>query len=391
MSRPEAKRILLIGAGHLGMRTLEALMRRPGLHSYVVAGRDGERTRRVANMARQYASAFGDIAIVEPATIDVSDVASTAATIDCLQPDIIFSCVTMQSWWVTGTLPAHLADPLAPSCVGPWLPMHLTLVYELMQAVRAAACSATVVNASYPDVTHPVLAAAGLAPHVGIGNIAIPLVGLRLHLADRYQVPITDVHLRAVFHHYVNYMATRTGDPRPAPMHLSGWLGDDPASASGNSVQLVLDTTTVFKPLTSTLKRLSGPDFQHVTAAAAAVVLCGLLDETDVRTHAPGPLGLPGGYPVHISGGQVHLDLPAGVDLSEAVRINTDGGRYDGIESIDGVGTVRFRADNLEPLKRLLGYECEELRLIDSRSRAEELADRFAQYGVAKLAALPKS
>lgn len=385
MSQPEAKRILLIGAGRLGIRTLEALLRQPGAHSYVIAGRDAPRTIGLANLARQYASSFGDMVNIEPATIDVSDIDATAATIARLQPDVIFSAVTMQSWWVTGTLPAHLAAPLTPACVGPWLPMHLTLIYELMQAIRAASSPATVVNASYPDVTHPVLAAADLAPHIGIGNIAIPLVGLRLHVAETHHVPLSDVHLRAVFHHYVNYMATRTGDPRPAPMHISGWLGGDPAHASANSTPLVFDTTRVFEPLTSTLKRLSGPDFQHVTGATAAIVLRALLNDTDVRTHAPGPLGLPGGYPVHLSAGQIHLDLPAGVDLAKAVRINTDGGLYDGIESIDPTGTVRTRAENLEPLTRLLGYACRDLRLVDSRSRAEELAHRFAQYAAPQL------
>jgi hypothetical protein len=192
----EAKRILLIGAGHLGMRVIESLLRSPGPHCYVIAGRDGERTRRTVNMFRQYGSAFGESVHLEPATLDVSNIDATASTIAELAPDIIFSSVTLQSWWAVGTLPDELAEPLAPACVGPWLPMHLTLVYELMQAVRAAGCQALVVNASYPDVTHPLLATAGLAPHIGIGNIAIPLVGLRLHIAERDGVPIDRVQLR---------------------------------------------------------------------------------------------------------------------------------------------------------------------------------------------------
>lgn len=379
MSSHEPKRILLIGAGHLGMRTIESLLREPGPHTYVVAGRDTERTRRTVNLLRQYASAFGAAVNIEPATLDISNVEATAATISHLQPDVIFSCVTLQSWWVTGTLPAELADPLTPACVGPWLPMHLTLVYELMQAVRAASCHATVVNASYPDVTHPVLAAAGLAPDVGIGNIAIPLVGLRLHLAEQHRVPLAEVHLRGIFHHYVNYVATRSGDPRPAPMHLSGWIGSSTRADPGNYA-LDFDTRTAFQPLATGLKRLSGPDYQHVTGATAAVVLRALLDGTDVSTHAPGPLGLPGGYPVRLLSSQIHLDLPAGVTLDDAVTINNEGGRYDGIEAIAADGAVTFREENLEPMSRHLGYDCKVLQLAETRAHAEELAGRFASY-----------
>jgi hypothetical protein len=249
-----------------------------------------------------------------------------------------------------------------------------------MQAVRAAGCDATVVNASYPDVTHPVLAAADLAPDVGIGNIAIPLVGLRLALADEHGVALDRVQIRAVFHHYVNYRATRDGDPRPAPFHVSAWLGEVDRPDAGEP--LPVDPATVFAPLATTLKRTSGPHFQHVTAATAGVVLRALLDETDVYTHAPGPGGLPGGYPVRIARGEVGLALPEGMDVATAQRINDEGARLDGIERIDDDGTVHFRTENAEPLRRHLGYDAAPLRLAESRPRSVELMRRFVEFAV---------
>ena len=57
--------------------------------------------------------------------------------------------------------------------------MHLVLVRRLMQATRAADFKGAVVNASYPDVTHAALAAEGLSPLVGIGNVANAVPGLR--------------------------------------------------------------------------------------------------------------------------------------------------------------------------------------------------------------------
>jgi hypothetical protein len=374
------KRVLLIGLGHLGIRVLEVLLRAPGPHLYLLAGRDPEAIRRIANLARQYSSAFGERVAIEPVLIDVADVAATAATLERLDPDLIFAAVTLQSWWVVGTLPPALAACLEPTCVGPWLPMHLTLIAELMQAVRAAGSDATVVNASYPDVTHPVLATADLAPDVGIGNIAIPLVGLRLALADEHDVELDRVQIRAVFHHYVNYKATRDGDPRPAPFHVSAWLGEVDEPAAGEP--LPIDPATVFAPLATTLKRSSGPHFQHVTAATAGEVLRALIDETEVYTHAPGPAGLPGGYPVRIAGGEVTLALPAGMDLPTALQINDEGAVFDGIERIDDDGTVHFRAENAEPLRRYLGYDAAPLRLADSRPRGIELLRRFIDFAV---------
>jgi hypothetical protein len=377
----DGKRLLMLGLGHLGIRVLEVLLRDPGPHHYVLAGRDPEGIRRLANLARQYSAAFGVRMAVEPVRIDVSDVEATATTLERLRPDLIFAAVALQSWWVVGTLPPAVADCLEPACVGPWLPMHLTLIYELMQAVRAAGCRAIVVNASYPDVTHPVLAAAGLAPDVGIGNIAIPLVGLRLALADEHDVELDRVQIRAVFHHYVNYKATRTGDPRPAPFHVSAWLGEADRPEAGEA--LPIDPATVFAPLATTLKRTSGPHFQHVTAATAGRVVRALLDETEVYTHVPGPAGLPGGYPVRIADGRVDLALPLGMDLATARRINEDGARFDGIERIDDDGTVHFRSANAEPLREHLGYDAAPLRLAESRGRSVELMERFVELAVA--------
>jgi hypothetical protein len=381
MSPPgSGKRLLMIGLGHLGVRVLEVLLRDPGPHLYLLAGRDPETIRRMANLARQYSAGFGDRVAIEPVQMDLADIEATAATLERLRPDLIFVAVALQSWWVVGTLPPALADCLEPAGVGPWLPMHLTLVHELMQAVRAAGCRAIVVNASYPDVTHPVLETAGLAPDVGIGNIAIPLVGLRLALADEHDVELDRVQIRAVFHHYVNHMATRTGDPRPAPFHVSAWLGEADRPQAGEA--LPVDPATVFAPLASTLKRTSGPHFQHVTAATAGTVLRAFLDGSEVHTHAPGPAGLPGGYPVRIADDRVSLALPDGIDLATARRINEEGARFDGIERIDADGTVHFRSENAEPLRRHLGYDAAPLPLAESRARSVELMQRFVEFAV---------
>jgi hypothetical protein len=45
----------------------------------------------------------------------------------------------------------------------------------------------------------------------------------------------------------------------------------------------------------------------------------------------PGPLGLPGGYPVRLGRGSVTLDLPPALDRTRAVTLNQDWSRRDGV------------------------------------------------------------
>ena len=80
-----------------------------------------------------------------------------------------------------------------------------------------------------------------------------------------------------------------------------------------------------------------------------------------MRTHAPGVLGLPGGYPICVRRKSIELDLPAGISRDEAVEFNNLWARANGIEGIESDGTLiytedarrtakPFRAELAEPL-----------------------------------------
>ena len=365
------KRILLVGIGHLGSRVLDGLLRHPGRHSYVIAGRDQEHMRRYANLVRQAAGEYGDTVDVEPAAIDLTDVEGTARVLDQLRPDVVFSCVTRQSYWHITQLRPELYEPLAAAYTGPFLPMHLSLIYKLMQAVRLSSQEPIVVNAAYPDATHPTLATAGLSPDVGIGNVALTVGGMRTAIAQQFGVAVSAVEIRAAFHHWVSFMASRAGDARSAPFYLSIRVEGEP---------LPIDRAAVFGPLTTIQKRLSGADYQHLTAATAVTVLRAFLDDADTRTHAPGPNGLPGGWPVRIRDGRVELDLPPGLEFTEARRINEQGGRFDGIDAIDPDGSVRFTPSCMEAMTDALGYQCSRMLLTECDEWADELQARFNAY-----------
>jgi hypothetical protein len=96
--------------------------------------------------------------------------------------------------------------------------------------------------------------------------------------------------------------------------------------------------------------------------------------------HAPGPLGLVGGYPVRFGDGGIAADLPTGLSLEAAIEINRRCQTYDGIADVDARGTVHFTSEAAQILKAELGYDCRELPLDACEERAEELARKFAAY-----------
>ncbi|MEU1307717.1 hypothetical protein ABZ419_02295 [Streptomyces cinnamoneus] len=365
--------ILLVGVGDLGSQVLTLLLARPATSRIVLAGRDGERLRLRANLARFSAASLGIHAEVGSARMDLWDVDGTAETLARVRPDIIFMGASLQPWWRITQLPPGAFSELDKARFGPWLPMHLPLVHRLMQAVRASGVPAKVVNAAFPDAVGPVLATAGLAPDLGIGNVANLVPGLTHAIAHQLDVSPPQVELRLVTQHFVSYNATRTGSADPAHYHYSSRI-------DGRHRADVIDDRAVFAQLNGPLQREGGREGQLLTAASAVQVLTAMATNSDALVHAPSPSGLPGGYPVRIRADAAVVDLDGQLTLAEAVRINEQCQRADGIERITPDGTVTFTEQETDVMRRVLGYECPSMKLDDATYWADELSHKYREF-----------
>jgi hypothetical protein len=105
-----------------------------------------------------------------------------------------------------------------------------------------------------------------------------------------------------------------------------------------------------------------------------------MADDTGDLTHAPAPSGLPGGYPVRVDGKGGQVVLPPELTLEQAIRINEEGQRYDGIDKIDQDGTVHFTENASTIIKEMMGYECTVMKLEESEERARELGAKFEEF-----------
>ncbi|NIQ38755.1 MAG: hypothetical protein GTN81_09210 [Proteobacteria bacterium] len=93
----------------------------------------------------------------------------------------------------------------------------------------------------------------------------------------------------------------------------------------------------------------------------------------------PGPEGLPGSYPVRVGRDGGRIDLPSDLTLDEAIRINEEGQRYDGIDRIDQDGTAYFTGDGTAIMREMMGYDCRVLKLEETEARAAEVGVRFRE------------
>jgi hypothetical protein len=106
----------------------------------------------------------------------------------------------------------------------------------------------------------------------------------------------------------------------------------------------------------------------------------GILFDTKQLGHAPGPNGLPGGYPIRLSAQGVEVFLPEGLTLEEAIRINNEAQVFDGVERIEEDGTVVLTDKSAGIMKKLLDYDCKSYAIKDCEAKAKELDEKFKKW-----------
>ncbi len=365
--------IMIIGLGDLGGHVLEMLVRAPGYRKIITADVNEDWAYRKTNIAAFGASQLGHYPELEFVKIDLYNIDQSAEIISKYKPEVIYSAVSLQSWWVINNLPKEVFEELDIARFGPWLSMHLTLVYKLMQAVKLTGLDIKVINSAFPDAAHTVLDKVGLAPTIGIGNVANPVPSIRSSIAYRLQRPMKDVTVFFFAQHYVSHYLPRFGTAGGAPYYLK-------AMVDGEDVTNEVNMEEVFADIPIRFRRSGGRDGQILTASSAVGITLAVADDTGDFMHAPGPSGLPGGYPVQVDRNGGRVVLPKGLTIEEAVRINEEGQRYDGIDKIDEDGTVTYAEKSAEIMKKMVGYDCKVMKLEETEEQSKELGQKFMEF-----------
>ncbi len=296
--------------------------------------------------------------------VDLFDVEGTEETLKELRPKVVCNLSSLGSWWVTRLLPDEEYRKIGP--IGPWLPNHLTLALKLMEAVKGTGLDIKVVNGAFPDTTNVVLGKVGMAPVCGGGNMDLGVYRLKRLIARAEGVPYKSVTVYGVGHHGTFYTKRLDG-----PFWVKILVdGEDATSRYPNEKLRDMYHAAGY----GASVQYSGALVDQMRTAASFLKNALSVYYDTRRTHVcvPGPNGLPGSYPCRLGEEGAELVLP-GISVEEAIKVNEDGARNDGIERVKDDGTVVFRDENVEYMREVVGYECKELKPSESEERAREL------------------
>jgi hypothetical protein len=357
--------VLIVGLGDIGENILEQLARAPAVSKIYAADRNEEEFISKVYSAISGAIHQGYSPRVEFCKLDLNDIDATAEQLTRIKPDVIVSAVALKTWWAPqAALGADLFMKLDEVGFGPWLPLQLTLVTKLMRAVKQAEIGTHVVNCSFPDAVNAILNKIGLAPTVGMGNCDLFLPWLRKIVAERAGVPVKKVLTYFVGHHFLCHALASYRSTCGCPSYLKIMVGDKDITDQFDVNKLLIESNA-YMP--------KGAKDHFIVAASAVKNTLGILLDTNELTYAPGAEGLPGGYPTRLSRDGAKVQLPDGISLREAVKINEDSQRLDGIERIESDGTTVFTDKAYNVMKDLLDYKCKSVKPEESEQRAREL------------------
>ena len=296
--------------------------------------------------------------------VDLFDINGTSDLLRELRPKVICNLASLGSWWVTRLLPMDEYKKIGP--IGPWLPNHLTLVHKLMLAVKRSGIETRVVNGAFPDTTNVVLGKLGLAPICGGGNMDLGISRLKRLVALDMKRPYRSVTIYGAGHHGSFYTARMSG-PYWVKIIVDG---EDVSERYPNEKLTRMYQNAGY----GAFGQYSGALVDQMRTASSFLkhVLAIYYDSNEVQACVAGPNGLPGAYPCRLGESGAEVVLP-GISLREAVKINEDGARIDGIEKVKEDGTVIYLDENVRNMREVVGYECKELKPSESEEKAREL------------------
>jgi malate/lactate dehydrogenase len=369
------KKVMIVGLGNIGNYALEFLVRTRGVDSIFTADINKEVGLSKTNNAMLGAAQMGFYPHVAFIHFDVNQIEKAASVLNKIAPDVVLSCVTLQAYWVIQEIPKDLyIKSRLIGGYGPWLPLHLTPTYKLMQAIKKAGIKTHVVVASWPDAVCPVLGKVGLAPTIGLGNMDNFVPGIKKIVAEKLHIPMGNIFLYVIGHHMVSSVMRYGKVDREVPYYLKIFAENKDVTREFNLDQL-LEEVAHLQPHWRSDSKVASSGVKNVLA---------ILNNTGEITHSPGPQGLPGTYPVRLSSQGAEVVLPDGVSMEEAIRINEEGQKYDGIERIEDDGTVVHTEKAVKFMKEMFGYDCARIRFEENEEKAKELMSCYSEF-IAKL------
>jgi hypothetical protein len=266
----------------------------------VIAGRNADRLDWLTTAANARAFMFGCPARFTGAVLDVTDAALITALLREKRPRLAVQTASSQPSAVIGESGNAWSRLVAEGGLSVTAVSQAVLSIRVGEAIKDAGIDCALINCCFPDVVNAMLTARGIKVLCGTGNVAI--------LANAFSGALVERGRRLqVLAHYQQLGAWRQAAGQRGGQAPRVWL-------DGSEIE---DVFAEFAHL-----KLTREPAIEISGASGVTLMQAFVAGQEWRGHAPGPNGLPGGYPVRLAQGELRLDLPEGIGRDEAIAWN---------------------------------------------------------------------
>lgn len=294
----------------------------------VIVGRNRERLNWLVTAANARASIFGCSVRFRGLEIDLLEPAAPARMIAETEPKVIVQAASVQTSAVISTTGDAWSDLVRKGGLSATAVSQALISSRVAHAITASGRAIALINCSFPDVVNGIITASGHAVVSGMGNVAI----LSAVFAGAHQIDRDRIKLLAHYQNLAPFRAKaseRTGKPPRV------WIdGHEIADVYGEFTDVKLTPEPVI----------------DISGASGVPLVLALAQGDPWEGHAPGPNGLPGGYPVRLRDGALDLDLPPNLPRTEAIAWNSAFEAEKGLV-VEPDGTARYTGELHDALK----------------------------------------
>ncbi|AVP54235.1 hypothetical protein K144313037_15120 [Clostridium tetani] len=333
------KKIMIAGYGSTGAYVLDFLARTKGIEDFeiIVTTRSIEEAQKRINMTLISAQLMGFYPKIHLINIDLNNIEATAELLNEVKPDII----AYTGRFIKGIKYGEYSYPNEIG-YGAWLPLAIPLIYKLMEAVRISNIKTKVINSSFPDGVCPALKSIGLEPFTGAGNLNHLIPRIKMGLSNKLNIEQKYIDVKMIGSHFLNTYVSKEASAKGSKYILE-------CTVKGENIQEISDEE-IFK--LSNISTVSGPTRNLMISSDIVKIIQSIMFNEGFFMHLPGPNGLIGGYPAKIFEDRIELVLPKGIDIEQAIEINSESLSHDGIEKIEN-GKVFFTDDVITKMKKV--------------------------------------
>ena len=268
----------------------------------VIAGRNRERLSWLKTACNARASMFSRPISFDTYEIDLVQEGATDKLISETRPTIAVQGASIQTSSVISDTGNQWTALVAEGGLSATAVFQALISSRMARSISAFSPETALINCGFPDVVNGIITAMNFKVLSGTGNVAI------LSNVFAGAKGISDQNRIQVIAHYQNLAAWR----KPA----SERIGTRPCRVFIDG-QEVMD---VFKEFESV--KLTAEPAIEISGASGVTLIAAYAANKPWAGQAPGPNGLPGGYPVKLKDRVLGLNLPESVSEHDAVAWN---------------------------------------------------------------------